>query len=156
MSATSSAEPEQFIFTEARLLDERRFDEWLALLDDDVIYCVPNSADDSPIGSGVIVREDLPGLRARVARIVHPENPTQKPPARTLRVLTNVTVSEDGGGAVDVRANLVLYVSKGQRLVQHPGRIEYQLHKVDGSWRIRRKNVYLIANDQALTQLPLI
>jgi benzoate/toluate 1,2-dioxygenase beta subunit len=146
---------EQFVFAEARLLDERRFDEWLALLADDVIYSIPNFADDSPAAAGVIVREDLPGLRARVARINHPENPTQKPPARTMRVLTNVSASGDDGSA-EVRANLVLYVAKDRQLVQHPGKATYRLRKVDGRWRIREKIVYLIENDMALSQLPLI
>ena len=149
------SELEQFIFAEARLLDERRFDEWLALLADDVIYSIPNFADDSLPAQGVIVREDLPGLRARVARINHPENPTQKPPARTMRVLTNVSAAENGDSA-EVRANLVLYVSKDRQLVQHPARTTYRLCKVGGHWRIREKIVYMVENGMALGQLPLI
>ncbi len=31
-------EVEQFLYREARLLDERRFDEWLELFTDDVRY----------------------------------------------------------------------------------------------------------------------
>src|SRR5579863_8822948 len=31
----------QFLYTEAELLDERRFDEWLALLADDIRYWMP-------------------------------------------------------------------------------------------------------------------
>ncbi len=32
---------QQFLFREARLLDERRFDEWLALFSDDCFYWMP-------------------------------------------------------------------------------------------------------------------
>ena len=32
---------QQFLFSEARLLDERRFDDWLALFSDDAIYWMP-------------------------------------------------------------------------------------------------------------------
>lgn len=34
-------EVEQFLYHEARLLDERKFDDWLALLTDDVHYWMP-------------------------------------------------------------------------------------------------------------------
>ena len=32
---------EQFLFQEARLLDERLFEEWLALFSDDGVYWIP-------------------------------------------------------------------------------------------------------------------
>ena len=32
---------EQFLFQEARLLDERRFEEWLSLFSDDGVYWIP-------------------------------------------------------------------------------------------------------------------
>ena len=34
-------EVEQFLFHEARLLDERKFDDWLDLLTDDIHYWMP-------------------------------------------------------------------------------------------------------------------
>ena len=34
-------EVEQFLYHEARLLDERKFDDWLALLTDDIHYWMP-------------------------------------------------------------------------------------------------------------------
>jgi 3-phenylpropionate/cinnamic acid dioxygenase small subunit len=156
MTATAS-DLEKFVYREAQLLDEQRYEEWLELLADDVLYWVPNFVDNAAPGDfGVIVREDKLGLKARVARFRHSQNPTQKPAARTVHYLTNVVATSDGDGLAEVKANLLLYVSKNQRLMQHPGRIEYRLLQQGGDWRISRKKIYLITNDVALTPLPLI
>ena len=79
-------ELERFIYHEGNLLDDRRYEEWLELLADDVTYWLPNFSENAPPGeSGVIVLERLPALQARVARALDPENPTQMPSARTRR-----------------------------------------------------------------------
>jgi 3-phenylpropionate/cinnamic acid dioxygenase small subunit len=157
MTATTASELEQFIYYEAQLLDEQLYTEWLELLADDVIYWVPNFIDNAaPLDFGVIVREDKLGLQARVARIMHSHNPTQKPAARTVHYLTNVVAKSDGNGVAEVRTNLLLCISKDRNLTQHPGMIEYQLLRHRDVWRIGRKKIYLITNDVALTPLPLI
>jgi 3-phenylpropionate/cinnamic acid dioxygenase small subunit len=102
------------------------------------------------------VYEDLTGLKARVARTVHRLNPAQKPPPRTRHFLTNVMVAGDGNGTAEVSASLLLYVSRDQRLFQYPGKSEYKLRKIDGTWRIAQKKIYLISNDLPLSQLPLM
>ncbi len=37
---------EQFLYREARLADEQRLDDWLALWDEDALYWVPCNQDD--------------------------------------------------------------------------------------------------------------
>lgn len=153
----AAAALERFICDEARLLDERRFDEWLDLLTDDVVYWVPNYIENGAVAeNGVIVREDLSGLKARVARIKHRQNPTQMPAPRTIHFLTNVIATEEAGGSARVSANLLLYIAKDQRLMQYPGRLDYALRKTGGAWRISNKTINLIASDLPLNQLPLI
>ncbi len=148
---------ELFIFKEADLLDDRRYDDWLKLLTDDVLYWVPNFQHDGDLGEvGVIVYEGLQGLRARVARTQHELNPMQRPPPRTRHFLTNIQVSGDGNGTAEVTSNLLLYVSKDKRLVQYPGKSEHKLRKVDGSWRICQKKINLLTNDLPTSQLPLL
>lgn len=41
-------EAEAFLFREARLLDERRLDDWLALFTDDSRYWIPSGAGADP------------------------------------------------------------------------------------------------------------
>ena len=157
MNPTQSTELEQFIYQETDLLDDRRFEDWLKLLTDDVIYWVPNYQQDGDPGEvGVIVYEGLSGLRARIARTLHELNPVQKPPPRTRHFLTNIIMSSDGNGTAEVSTNVLLCVSREKRLMQYPGKAEYKLRKVDGNWRISQKKINLLSNDLPLSQLPLL
>jgi 3-phenylpropionate/cinnamic acid dioxygenase small subunit len=157
MTAASAGEIEQFIYREADLLDDQRYTDWLELLAEDVVYWVPNfSTDAAPGEYGVIVREDKLGLRARVARLMHVQNPTMKPAARTVHYLTNITMTSESNNTADVRANLLLYVAKAGRVMHHPGRIQYRLVRHDDGLRISLKKINLITNDTALSPLPLI
>jgi Ring hydroxylating beta subunit len=55
MRAEVVREVEQFLYREARLLDERRFREWLELLTDDVRYWMPGRSTRYPKGSKALV-----------------------------------------------------------------------------------------------------
>ncbi|MGH7804230.1 MAG: aromatic-ring-hydroxylating dioxygenase subunit beta, partial [Candidatus Binatia bacterium] len=37
---------ESFLYREARLMDTHRYDEWLALFDEDATYWIPSNRDD--------------------------------------------------------------------------------------------------------------
>ncbi len=150
-------EVEQLLFQEAKLLENRRFDEWLELLTRDVIYWVPNAREDSDISDEAMISyEGYDELRARTVRLQHPLNPTQKPPPRTRHFITNVSAKAGDEGELHVRCNLLVYVSKDGKVVHHPGTSEYRLREEDGAWRIASKKVYLITNDLPLTQLPIM
>lgn len=152
------AEIEHFIYHEANLLDDRRYEEWLALLTDDVTYWVPNYSEDGPPGEcGVIVFERHAALQARVARALDKGNPTQQPSPRTRHFLTNVLAERSADGlSVSVTASLLLYVSKDRRLLAYPGKSEHTLRSIDGRWRIAAKTINLISNAEPLMSLPII
>ncbi len=151
-------EIEQFLFSEAALLEDRRYEDWLALMTDDVIYWIPNgSADADPAQAGAICYEGLEKLKVRISRLLNPLNPTQMPPPRTKYFISNVRVRPAEGGELDVRCGLLAYIARDEGFEVHPASCEYRLRPGDGSaWRIARKKVYLIANDQPITLLPLI
>lgn len=154
--AALHAELEQFLYHEATLLDDRRYEEWLGLLADEVVYWVPNYEDDTGLAEGVILYETLPALRARVARAFDKLSPVQLPPPRTRHYLTNVAASSPVAGEADVQSNLLLYVSKDRRLLHFPGRVEHKLRKADGVWRIVLKKIFLMTNDEPMGSLPLL
>jgi p-cumate 2,3-dioxygenase beta subunit len=147
-------EIEELIYHEAALLDGRRFEEWLGLFTADARYRVP-SADAAAAGPS-IVDDDYTSLRARVAKLLHPLNPTQQPPLRTQRLLGNVVVREAEDGAVRVTASQVVYVAHGARQAHLPGRSEHLMRRVGGQWRISRKTVTLLMADQPQSQLPIL
>lgn len=150
-------ELERFLYRESNLLDDRRYEEWLDLLADDITYWVPNFTEDgAPGNTGVIVWERLPALRARVARALDPMNPTQRPPARTRHFYTNVLLEASGADTAVVTSSLLLYVSKDRKLTVHPAKCEHALRKVDGRWRIEAKTINFISNGEPMTSLPIV
>lgn len=147
----------RFIFHEGNLLDDRRYQEWLELLADDITYWVPNYAEDAPPGeAGVIVLERLPALRARVARALDRLSPTQLSPARTRHFFTNVIVETRAPEEAIVTSSLLLYVSKDRKLLPYPGKCEHTLRRVDGRWLIAAKTINLISNAEPLNSLPIV
>ena len=63
-------EIEEFLFHEARLLDQRRFEDWMALYTDDATYWVPAKPDQqSPIDTISIYYDDRRMMETRVKRL---------------------------------------------------------------------------------------
>lgn len=94
----------QRLYHEARLLDEERFEDWLALLCDDVSYAMALGsrrfrADRSAplaVGSGVIFNETLARLKLRVDRLRSGFVWAEDPPNFVRRVVSNVAVEAAG------------------------------------------------------------
>src|SRR5262249_7675040 len=94
---------EQFLYREARLLDERRFEEWGELFADDVHYWMPTRANRLLAEiDGELSREDEVNfldenkttLAGRVARLRTGQAWAEDPPSRTQHIVANVQVEE--------------------------------------------------------------
>ncbi len=100
---------EAFLFEEARMLDERRFEDWLALFADDGVYWIPATPDQiDPVNQASIAYEGRQLLEVRVRRLRHPANYADQPPVRTRRVIGNVTVERHTDEGVTVCSNFTL------------------------------------------------
>lgn len=153
---TETIDIEQFLFHEAWLLEQRRYQEWLALMTDDVVYFLPNRREESEGGhDAMIARDGMPQLKMRVERMNDPLNPALQPPPRTKYFVTNVTVIERAA-EVRVRSSVLLYIVRDRSVRHHPISCEYRLRIDGGAWRIACKRVYLLENAQALRTLPII
>src|ERR1700686_3433873 len=101
-AALDVAACEQFLVHEARLLDEARFDDWLALFTADAWYWVPSEpGQKSPRDTISLIYDDRRLLETRVRRLMSPRIYSQEPRSRTSRIVANVTIEE---GAADGRA----------------------------------------------------
>lgn len=89
-------EVQAFLIAEARLLDERRFDEWEALFADDATYWVPIHTDAAIPGAISIIHDDRARLHERVYRLTKTPVLDQNPPSRTVRFVSNVEVNRSG------------------------------------------------------------
>ena len=103
-------EAEEFLYREASLLDERRFDEWLDLLTDDVHYWMPirrtTTAKEvanefTRPGDGAFFDDDKRLLTLRVQRLSVGRAWAEDPPSRTRRMVSNVRILSIDGGRRD-------------------------------------------------------
>ena len=94
-AAVDRAPFEDFIVHEARLLDARRFRDWMALFADDGTYWVPAVPDQqSPFDQASLFYDDRDLMKTRIDRLEHPRIHVQTPPSRTAHLVGNVAVEE--------------------------------------------------------------
>ncbi len=163
----TSHEAEDFLFHEARLLDERRFEDWLPLFAKDGIYWIPLDEDADPKHEPSILYDDALGREWRIHQLLHQPHYSQMPQSRTVHFISNVQVDpEQTGGNVVVRCNLGVTElrSTGTRAEQYGlgrqrevvGRCLYRLRREDGRWAIALKKVVLIDHDLPVVNLTFI
>jgi p-cumate 2,3-dioxygenase beta subunit len=138
---------EDFLFTEAALLDDWRLDDWLALFTDDCRYFVPATdlPDGDPRETLGLIDDDRTRLQGRVDRLNSAKAYREFPWSRTTRLVTNVRVLADHGDRLDVAANVAVWrFRKGdeQTLV---GRVRYVLVPAGDTFRIQAKHIVLTA-----------
>lgn len=144
-----------FLNYEARLLDEGRFEEWLALFTDDARYWIPVRGLGGPAaGSATVDREkelaivddDKPMLEKRVARLRSGAAWAEEPPSATVHMIANVDIDrlDEEAGAVEVRSAFFVYRTQVERerefIAGH--RRDWLVRKAEG-WRIRRREIEL-------------
>ena len=146
----SLAECEQFLVREARLLDDGRFDEWLALFTDDAWYWVPSQpGQTSPRDTFSLMYDDRRLLETRVRRLASPRIYSQEPRSRTSRIIANVTIESVAPDkkSVTVRSKFQLleYRRESQRIFG--GTYLHQLVDAKDATRIAWKRVDLLNCD---------
>ena len=148
---------EAFLYREARLIDEHRYDEWLALWADDGVYWVPCNEDDTdPARQVSIIYDDRLRLGDRVERLKSGAAWAQEPKSRMRRVIANIEIEEGENGEVSVASNFIL--AELRRHVQNmwAGRTTYKLRLENGSFKIAYKKVMLVNNDEEIPALVFL
>lgn len=100
----------ELLVHEAELLDERRFEEWLALYDEDAWYWAPVLAEAIERGLALAhFDEDRTQMEARIRRLRQPNAWSEQPPVRTCRLVGNVRIAgNSANGAIEVRSKLLV------------------------------------------------
>lgn len=100
-----------FLYREARLLDDREWDDWLTCYAPDVTYWMPAWDDDDQITEdpqtqiSLIYYPSRDGLEDRVFRIKTERSGASTPEPRTSHNVTNVELLALRGEELDVRYN---------------------------------------------------
>lgn len=143
-------EVEELLSREAHLLDEQRLEEWLDLFTDDVEYLIPlreNTQGDVEPPGHPIVKDDKIMLMARVRKHATGISHVETPRSMTAHLITNVLV-EDGPEPDQLVAKSTFLVRQARKLRDEAwwaGRRSDLLRRVDGGWRIARREVFLDA-----------
>ena len=97
-------DPVRFVLREARLIDEKRFDEWYELFTDDAFYWVPLAPGQTdPLAYNSLAYEDKLLLKLRIERLKLPTAYSQKPASRCLHVMQTPEIERSG----DARGEIV-------------------------------------------------
>lgn len=147
------SEAEDLLFNESRLLDERRFTEWLDMFAPECLYWVPGLREE-PGAEPSLIYDDRERLGQRVYRLSETTAHAQLPPSETHRHISNVEVKGASPRSAEVRvhANILVFelrrgdpsqVGLGDQRVLS-GRCSYDLSPLNGVWRIVEKKVVLL------------
>lgn len=141
----------QFLALEAKLLDENRFEDWLALMDERIDYTVPIRVEDSrpdrADGEGRYrMRDNLFLLRKRVERMNTKEAWAENPASRTVRVVGSILVTPRAEASqFDVDSATMLYRHRAPDEVSDviPVRRKDIISVIDGQCRLVSRIAFL-------------
>ena len=149
---------ERFLYREARLADEHRYDAWESLWTDDGLYWVPAGGDDiDPMRQMSIIHDNRNRISTRIKQFNTGRRLSQVPASRLRRVVSNVeVVGVEPNGDLTVEANFVLIESRERSKEVWAGRYTYRLRTVDGELRMAYKKVALVDNTRAIPTLSFL
>jgi 3-phenylpropionate/cinnamic acid dioxygenase small subunit len=152
----------EFLYREAELLDERRYEEWLGLLADDIRYWMPMRRN---VKFGDAEREftrettDInwfdegkETLTRRVKQILTGIHWAEEPVSRISHLVSNVQVIEATPSVADaqevaVKCRFLIYRNRVETETDIlVGKREDLLRRVGGDWRIARRKIILDQN----------
>lgn len=168
-SPDEQRELERFYFYEARLLDNRQYQQWLALVCDDVKYIMParvnvqvNNRDrgkeemiaierelEGTEGMGNPIRdENYIHLMLRVERAFKINSWSENPPARTRRMVGNVELMERGEDTLSVVSNFHMhYTRPGAADCLYTGQRQDVLVEAEDTFKIKSRTIILDYSD---------
>ncbi len=162
-------EIEQFLYREARLLDDRQFHQWVDLFTDDVRYWIPLRSNRYPaISKAISIRdgsryeeEDLSkedelaimdetkeSLERRIARLDTGMAWAEDPPSRTRHLISNIEVHPgEQASELKVYSNFIMYRNRAERDQDfYVGSREDVLRRVESAWKIAYRKIILDQN----------
>lgn len=153
----SHEEIQAFVYREARLLDDRDWDEWLTCYSPQVVFWMPAWADDDrptedPQSEiSLIYYPNREGLEDRVYRIKTERSSASMPEPRTTHQVSNLEVLSRDGQKVELRFNWHTLSYRYQKVDSYFGTSFYTLDTSGDAPLITRKKVVL--NNDYISQV---
>ena len=143
---------------EARLLDQLRYDDWLAMYAPECVYWVPSTPQaGDPRREIAVMFDDRRRLEDRIYRLRTGFAWSQAPQSRTVRLITNVEVfAAVRDDARMLRSNFVISEFWDKETRTLTGWAGHRVVRCGGGWKIAVKQVNLLECDQAIRNLSII
>ncbi|WP_341669450.1 aromatic-ring-hydroxylating dioxygenase subunit beta [Alcaligenes sp. SDU_A2] len=157
MSTVTRDQVLDFIYQENQLLDEQRYEQWLALFDAQGMYWIPAQADQTdPLQHISLCYESVDMLAMRVARLRHPQAHGLAQDIRTSRLTGNVSFRTRDDAGLHVRGHLIVHEWQGQRLRHFAGQVDYRLDVQGTTWSIHEKKISLVNVEAAFESIQIL
>jgi benzoate/toluate 1,2-dioxygenase beta subunit len=143
---------------EARLLDQLRYEDWLAMYARECIYWVPSTPNaGDPRCEIAIMFDDRRRLEDRIYRLRTGFAWSQAPASRTVRLISNVEAfAAAGGEARMLRSNFLISEFWGDETRVLTGWAGHRVLQDSSGWKIQAKQVNLIDCDQCIRNPSII
>ena len=151
----------EFLYREARLADEARYAEWLALWTDDAVYWVPATTDPEadPEKHLSHIYDNRTRLETRVKLLQTGHRYSQEPPSLMRRLISNIEVARAEDGELVAASNFALAelsIQAKHEMHWWVGRTTHRLRLVDGDLKMCRKTVVLVNAAEPLPNLTFL
>lgn len=158
MSTITRQDLVDFVYHEARLLDELRYEEWLDLFAEDGHYWMPaewQQTDPRLLAS--LMYDDKLLLRIRVERLAGERTFSQKPKSRGQHLLQAPMIDEMNPAENRYRTWTAFHYVETRRDEQqlYAGWARHELSVIDGRLKIRLKRVDLVNFDAPFGNIQL-
>jgi len=158
MTTPTEARLIAFVVREARLLDDKRYEEWNGLWTEDGIYWVPLvPGQPDGINHTSHLYEDKVLRTLRIERLKSPRAYSQQPPSRAHHLLQAPTVesADADTNRYVLRTEFHYTEAQGDEIEFFVGTVYHHLTMQDGELRMTLKRVDLLNSDAALPAVQL-
>lgn len=150
-----------FLYREARLADEARYADWLALWTEDGVYWVPATTTPGidPERHLSHIYDNRARLDTRVKLLQTGQRFSQEPASRMRRLIANIEAREAAAGELVAESNFLLAelsIQSKHEMHWWVGRATHRLRRVDGALRMSGKTVVLINAAEPLPNLSFL
>lgn len=147
---------EEFIFFEARLQDQHRYDDWEALWAEDALYWVPaGNGDIDPETQVSYIYDNRRRISSRVRQLNTGKRHSQAPQSGLCRIISNLVIKKEDD-IVTVECNFHLYESRHGELRPWAGTTTYKLRTTQDGFKLVTKKVVLVNAADAIANMAFL
>jgi 3-phenylpropionate/cinnamic acid dioxygenase small subunit len=134
---------EQFLYSQADLLDRKRWQDWIDLFAADGVYWMPPEPSyETWDGTPAIFAEDKNLMNVRMKRVLHPDAWSQRPLWETNHVVSNVVIDQRSpSGDLVVKSRFHMMELRRDDVRHFAGSYRHHLRKTRTGYEIELQRV---------------